>query len=188
MTSALTIPAAVVLATSFIAALTDVARFKVYNVLTYPVLLSGLAYHALTGGSAGFTNSMTGILFGFGVLLLPYMLGALGAGDLKFVAAIGAWMGMAEMFWVLVLGALANGVYSLIVVVRHKRYRQVVADLKLVFLRLAAIGRQFGADDDVESVQSMTGHDDRRTRLVPFSAMTTVGVVLAYCWQFWSGS
>lgn len=173
----------VVLSASLIAAFTDVRQFKVYNMLTYPLCLSGLLYHGIVGGVDGFVASMTGLIFGFGVLLLPYMLGALGAGDVKFAAALGAWLGLHTMFWVFVFGAIASGVFSLALVIQHKRYKQVWVDLKLIFLRLAAIGRQFGRDDHVESVQSMAQQKDRRQRLVPFTAMITIGILVTVIWK-----
>lgn len=185
MTFATSVPVMVVLLASGVAAITDVRQFKVYNALTYPLCLGGLLFGALTGGQQGFLESLTGVLLGFGVLLLPYMMGALGAGDVKFVAAVGAWLELRTMVLALVVGAIATGAYSLYLVVRHRRYRQAWADVKLIFLRLAVIGRQFGRDDNVESMQSIGRRDDRRERLVPFSAMITIGIVMTLAWRLW---
>lgn len=179
------VPALVVLAASCLAAVTDVWRFKVYNALTFPLLGSGLIYHAVVGGTIGLSESFTGLLFGFGVLLIPYMLGAMGAGDVKFVAAVGAWLGLEPMVSILVIGCLATGLYALGVMVYHGGYRQAWVNLQLAFMRVALIGKHFGADDDVETVQAMAKHDDRRQRLVPFSAMITVGVIATYVWTVW---
>jgi len=183
MTFASSVPVMVVLLASGVAAFTDVRRFKVYNGLTYPLCLAGLVFAALTAGQQGFLESLTGVLLGFGVLLLPYMLGALGAGDVKFVAAVGAWLELQVMALAVLLGVIACGVYSVFLIVRHRRYRQTWTDMKLVFLRLAVVGRQFGREDDIESVQAVVGHDDRRERLVPFSAMITIGIVATLVWR-----
>ena len=75
------------------AAITDIWKFKIYNVLTFPLILSGFAFHAVTGGAAGMSFSASGILFGLFALLIPFVLGAIGAGDAKLIAGIGAWLG-----------------------------------------------------------------------------------------------
>lgn len=101
----LAVPAVPVVIVVFLAscwaAVTDVWRFKVYNILTFPLLVSGLLYHLFTGGMSGLGNSTAGLLFGFGTLLMPYVMGAVGAGDVKFFAAIGAWLGYLPMLPIL---------------------------------------------------------------------------------------
>jgi Flp pilus assembly protein protease CpaA len=164
---------------------TDVWRFKVYNTLTFPLLGAGLLYHAAVGGTAGLSHSFTGLLFGLGVLLVPYTQGWMGAGDVKFVAAVGAWLGLEPMVSVLVIGGLATGLYSSAVIVYHGGYRQAWVNLQLAVMRLTLIGKHFGADDDVETVQAMAKEDNRRQRLIPFSAMITVGVITTYVWSTW---
>ena len=178
-------PATVVTLASCVAAFTDVRQFKVYNLLTFPLLFGGLIYHTAIAGTEGFQESMAGMLFGFGLLIFPYMLGALGAGDVKFVAAVGAWLGMGPMLLILVIGGIATGVYAVCLMVVHNSYREAWANLRLVFFRLSSIGRQFGVDDNVESVQSVAKQVARRQRLIPFSAMITVGVIITIIWNTW---
>lgn len=179
------LPTLVVLAASCVAAVTDVWRFKVYNALTFPLLAAGLIYHTVVGGTAGLSASFTGMLFGFGVLLLPYMLGGMGAGDVKFVAAVGAWVGFEPMISILLIGCIATGLYSFVIIVYHGSYRRAWINFQLMIVRLTMIGRHFGADDNVETVQAMAAKDDRRQRLIPFTAMITVGVVATFVWNAW---
>src|SRR5438552_1328783 len=79
---------------ALIAAVTDVWKFKVYNLLTLPLLASGLLYHAINGGTPGLAGSVVGALAGFGLMILLYTIGGMGAGDVKFVTALGAWLGL----------------------------------------------------------------------------------------------
>ena len=176
----------VILIASLVAATTDVWKFKVYNLLTFPLLLSGLIYWGWTGGVEGFTGSLTGMLFGFGLFLLPYLWGAVGAGDVKFVAAVGSWLGMQPMLPILLIGCLATGVYAVVLLVMHNGYREAWANLQVAFYRLALLGKQLGADDDLERVQTVAQQQERRKRLIPFSAMITVGIVLTIVWNLFS--
>ena len=81
------VPAVVVVVGALIAAFTDIWKYKVHNVLTLPFLASGLAYHGLTHGWPGLAASLAGALFGFGVLFVFYLMGGMGAGDVKPVLA-----------------------------------------------------------------------------------------------------
>ena len=97
------IPASIVLLASLVAAVLDVWKFKVYNALTVPLLLTGLAYHTMASGLQGLQGSLMGSLFGFAVLIVFYAMGGIGAGDVKLMAAVGAWLCMPLTFYVFVL-------------------------------------------------------------------------------------
>ena len=58
-----------------IAFVTDFFRFKVYNSLTFPVFFGGLAYGAVNGGWPGLGFALAGAFAGFGILLIPYLMG-----------------------------------------------------------------------------------------------------------------
>ena len=182
MVPAISLPAGIVLAAVLIAAVTDVWNFKVHNVLTLPLLLSGLAYHGLAGGLAG---SVLGVLFGFASLILFYLLGGMGAGDVKLMAAVGAWLGMPATFFVFLASALAAGLYALVLIVAYGRVRETWVNLQIVWHRLAAIGRHLGADDCVEAG---AGRGDRRRRLIPFGAMVAVGILTLLAWSWLRGT
>ena len=86
------IPCAVVVAAAAVAGVTDIWKFRVYNALTLPLLVAGLVYHGFAEGTPGLVLSVIGMLLGFGVLILFFLLGGYGGGDVKLLAAIGAWL------------------------------------------------------------------------------------------------
>ncbi len=45
------VPIALILMAALVAGVTDVWKFKVYNLLTFPLAASGLLYHAINGGA-----------------------------------------------------------------------------------------------------------------------------------------
>ena len=173
----------VVLIASLVAATTDIWRFKVYNLLTFPLLLSGIAYRGFTEGSEGLKDSLAGMSLGFVLFLLPYLWGAFGAGDVKFVSAVGAWLGFEPMVPIVQIGCLATGCYAATLVVLHGGYREAWANLQVAFYRLMILGRRLRADDNLERVQTVAQEKERRKRLIPFSAMITVGIVFTIVWN-----
>jgi prepilin peptidase CpaA len=184
MTQALSLPVGIVLIASLIAAVTDVWKFKVHNLLTLPLLVSGLVYHGVAGGTAGLAGSAMGVLFGFGSLVLFYAMGGMGAGDVKLMAGVGAWLGMPLTFFVFLASSLAAGVYAVILTVACGRLRETWVNFKILWHRLVAAGRHLGAEDRIEAE---VGRDDRRRRLIPFAAMVAVGLVALLAWS-WLGA
>ncbi|MCI0358359.1 MAG: A24 family peptidase [Planctomycetaceae bacterium] len=84
--------AAVALLTA-IAAVLDYRTKKIPNWLTVSAAGLGLAYHSLAPGGMGPLLSLAGFAVGFSLLILPWLLGGGGMGDVKLLAALGAWMG-----------------------------------------------------------------------------------------------
>jgi prepilin peptidase CpaA len=174
------IPCLVVLAAAVISAVTDVWKFKVHNALTLPLLASGLIYHAVVEGKPGLATSLLGVLFGFGMLLAFYVRGGMGAGDVKLMAAVGAWLGMPLTFYVFIASSLAAGVYAVVLVAFSQGgLSEVLLNFQILWVRMQTIGRHLGDDNRIEREVK---RDDRRRRLIPFAAMVAVGLIATLLW------
>jgi prepilin peptidase CpaA len=75
------------------AAWIDGWQLRVPNWMTYPLVLSGLVFGAWTGGWEGLGHSLVGMGVGLACLLPLYSVGGMGAGDVKLMAGMGAWVG-----------------------------------------------------------------------------------------------
>ena len=92
---------------------TDLARNKIYNGVTIPALALGLALayflDARVSGIPNLKAALLAALAGGGLLFVIYLIGGLGAGDVKLMAAVGALspsMGALGTNWQFVLLAL----------------------------------------------------------------------------------
>ena len=99
-----------------IASIKDLFSFRIPNWLTYPAIAVGFSYSSFTKGYEGFLFSLTGALIGFVLLLLPYMIGGTGAGDVKLMGAVGSFLGVHGIFVVFILSCILGGVYALFLV------------------------------------------------------------------------
>lgn len=167
---------------SVAAAVTDISKFKVYNALTYPLLLSGLVYQVTYYGMSGLTDGLIAVVLAFGLMLYPYLWGAFGAGDVKFVAAVGAWLGYQLMLPVFLVGCIATGVYALVLLCLHRGFQDAWTNIQIAITRIMILGRQIGADEP-ERVQTVAQQSERRKRLIPFSAMITLGIFVTFIWM-----
>ena len=86
------------------------ARGRIPNWLTFGAALAALAYGAFDWRIAGVGISAAGWLAGAALFFPFFALGGMGAGDVKLLAALGAWLGPAESVWLAMFAASAGGV------------------------------------------------------------------------------
>ncbi len=98
---------------SLVMAVGDWRTRRIPNYLTFGGALAGIVFQAAIFGWHGLAQAILGMLLGLGLLLLPYILGGLGAGDVKAMAALGAWLGPKGCFSVFCYMGLAGGIMSL---------------------------------------------------------------------------
>lgn len=165
-----------------IAAFTDIRRFKVYNVVTFPAMLLGLAYHTFAPTGAGFAASFAGLFVALGIMVAPYLLGAFGAGDVKFFMALGSILGVAPLVPVFMVAVAATLVYSVVQAGITKSLPQLWMNAQISFLRFASLGKMFAADDAHEDYHDWVEHEQRYKRLIPFSAMLAIGLLVTVVW------
>ena len=169
------LPMSVAISVGLVAATVDVWTFKVHNVVTLPLLLTGLAYHTFNDGLAGLGFSLAGASLGFAALVVFYAAGGIGAGDVKLMTGIGAWLGTATTLQVILIAGLATGLYALVLLLCAGGVRYMFTNLAILVFRVRAMAIHFSGEERVEEMVKQT--DTRRQRLIPFAAMVAIGVI-----------
>jgi len=173
------IPLAAVGLATLAAATTDLWKFKVYNLLTLPTLALGLIASTLLGGWAGLWSSLLGSGFGFAILVVFFALGGVGAGDVKLLTAVGAWLGPFWTLQVFIASALAAGVYACLLIFLRGGFLAVA--LEILSVRQAVFQPKTLGRPDAD-LSAEVNRADRRRRLVPFAAMICVGYFMNVAW------
>src|SRR5687767_15907788 len=75
------------------AAVGDLRSRRIPNWLTFSLVLSGIAQSFTPGGLVSPGMSLAGFAVGFGLPMILFVIGALGGGDVKLLAGVGAWFG-----------------------------------------------------------------------------------------------
>jgi len=92
----------------------DLKVRKVPNKITAPIALIGILISLLGSGIEGLIFSVVGLIFGLLIFIIPYLMGGMGAGDVKLMASIGALMGWVFTMKTALAAALAGGVMVVI--------------------------------------------------------------------------
>ncbi len=107
-----------------IAAYIDWKEHRVPNWLTFSAWGLGLLFHAVLQGWAGLGASLLGSVVGLVTLIVPYALRGMGAGDVKLMAAVGAWVGSVVTLQAFLWIAIVGGVMGMYSIVRSKEIRE----------------------------------------------------------------
>lgn len=108
---------ALLLAVVLAAAVCDIATRRIFNVITYPAIVAGVACNAWLDGWPGVASAVAGFAVGFGPMLVAYLIGGYGGGDAKLMGAVGAIGGPFAALSVLFYGLLVGVAMGMLEVV-----------------------------------------------------------------------
>jgi prepilin peptidase CpaA len=115
------------------AAVYDVRYRRIPNWLSMSGVLAGLALNTfLYQGWPGLQLSLQGLGVGFGVYFLLYAVRAMGAGDVKLMAAVGAIVGWRDWFGTFLITAIIGGAMALILVAAKGRMRKTLWNVSFI--------------------------------------------------------
>lgn len=119
----------------------DIRSRRIPNALTFGAALTAVGFHVATGGWSGLLASVSGWIVGAALFFPFFALRGMGAGDVKLMAAVGAWLGPLPVFWAALCTSLAGGVIGLAVAVAHGYHRTALINVSALigFWRVAGI-------------------------------------------------
>lgn len=156
------------------AAVYDVRFRRIPNWLTVSGFVAGFALNVVLFGLEGFVVSGAGALLAMMLYLVLYMLRAIGAGDVKLMAAVGAIVGATAWIGICLASAIAGGILAVGLLVKRGRLFETLFNVQLIVAELAhfrAPHRSYSAID-VRNTQALR---------MPHGISIAVGTVLYLC-------
>jgi len=151
----------------------DLKTRRIPNYLTIGGALGGLGFQLGYHGLPGLLDGLAGLGLGFILLLGPYVLGGMGAGDVKASAALGAWLGLGRTFSFFIYMGICGGLIILAVLLWQRRLITVIRDGGN-FLLNWLLCRAF--DSKPSTPASLTGGT------IPYGAAMALGMAVL-CWR-----
>ena len=136
----LAVKSAVAVAIGLLACVTDLRSRRIPNVLTFGAAAAALVFSLLTGGWSGLGSAALGWLIGALVFIVPFALGGLGAGDVKLLAALGAWLGPWGAIWTALYTGIAGGVMAIGVALATGYLRRALTNVSMLLMHWRVFG------------------------------------------------
>ncbi len=166
-TTAILVPA------TLLASWIDYSQRRVPNWLNAAIALVGFLAQGYFCGWPGITSGALGLLVGFGLLIVPWMMHGMGAGDVKLMAAIGVWFGPWLTLLGFALGAVIGGVIAGIMIVAAGKTRMAYLNLGTIVCKLQSRDRVFSEFGSAKSFGTTSA-------LLPYGVPLTIGSLIVW--------
>jgi len=103
-----------------IAAVTDIAWGKIFNLLTFPFMVVGLALRYWGHGSDALVHSVIALVAAFLFFYPLFLLHAFAAGDVKLLMAVGAWSNVSVVVNIAAIGIIIGAVVGAVILVKNR--------------------------------------------------------------------
>lgn len=165
----------------------DFAQRRVPNWLNAALAALGLTAQTLAfgwytsgaeGASGGLAWGLLGLLVGFGVLIVPWAMHGMGAGDVKLMAAIGCWLGPWLTLLSFAAGAIVGGLVAIVMIYTTGRTIHAITNLQTIWTKMRRLDTAFGEFGGAKTFGSTS-------QLLPYGVPLTIGTLgVLLTWYF----
>lgn len=177
---------ALVTAFTLTAAVWDFRTKRIPNWLTVPAFVAAIVYHvvvgAINGGwsglGSGLLTALGGFAVGFGILLVLWLIGGGGAGDVKLMGALGAWLGAKETFVVF----FVSTIFVLLLSIGFLTYQMLIKGMW-------GVKRRYLSNDEGKKTAGVSAEEAEmrrkvRRRLLPYGVPVALATWVVMAWSF----
>jgi len=153
-----------------IAVYTDLKSRRIPNLVTGGGLLVALSCHYYIQGFPGLVFGIKGLVAGLALLLVPFILGGMGAGDVKLLAVVGAFKGSVFAVSTFLWMALWGGVMAVALLIITG---QLLITIRRLGRGLLLAGMGMGSFGDAVSKEEFSVY-------YPYAVAIALGVLTSY--------
>jgi prepilin peptidase CpaA len=164
-----------------VAAYIDGTQLKVPNAITFPMIIAGWLYSSVASGMAGdgwymgLLWSIGGTAVGLACLYPFYAIGGMGGGDVKMLAAVGAWVHSSITISAFFLSAFIGGLMAVLMIVFSKSATKH-------YYQFFGILNEIVAVKDPEKLSEMAAARKHTMHLLPYGIPIAIGTILHFAW------
>ncbi len=151
----------------------DYRERRVPNWLNAAIAAAGFAAQGWYYGLPGMGWGAAGLLIGFAVLIVPWLMHGMGAGDVKLMMAIGVWLGPALTLWSFLIGVLVGGLIAVVMIVSSGRMWNAWANLATIMHKITHRSTVFSEFGSARSF-------GETSQLLPYGVPLTIGTLAVF--------
>jgi prepilin peptidase CpaA len=164
-----------------VAAIIDGIQLKVPNWITFPMIISGWVFSGMAYGMAGegwyigVAWSLAGTAIGLSLLLPAYAIGGMGAGDVKLMAGIGAWVHCWITFYAFCLSAIIGAIIAIAMVMISGKTRKHSGQFMYIVNEIMTVRNP-------ETLATIAADRKSSMMLLPYGIPICIGTILYFAW------
>lgn len=158
-----------------LAAVIDGFELRVPNWLTFPFIFGGWMYSGWAYGWEGLGWSLLGTLVGLGLLLPAYAIGGMGAGDVKLLAGVGAWVYAFHTLYAFAVSAIVGAVLAVGMVLLRRAWKHHAAQFLVILQEILVIR-------DPEQLATIAAQRKPSMLLLPYGIPIAIGTIAYFAW------
>jgi len=151
-----------------VAVIFDVRLRRIPNYVTFTAAAAAFLFALFVDGWSGLGWAVGAWFVGAALFFPFFALGGMGAGDVKLMAALAAWLGPVDAIWPAIFASMAGGGLGAVVALSHGDLLQSLSNVWLIITHWRVVG--------VRPVEGFTLSDTRSPRLA-YAIPLTIGVM-----------
>jgi prepilin peptidase CpaA len=158
------------------AAIIDGWKLKVPNWLTFPMIMAGWISSTILFGWAGLGWSLAGTVAGLALLLPLYAIGGMGAGDVKLLAGVGAWVGATTTCYAFCVSAVVGAIIAVLMVLWRRDWTKHQSQFWMIFHEIFTVR-------DPNQLSAIAADRKSSMLLLPYGIPIAIGTILYFAWE-----
>jgi prepilin peptidase CpaA len=158
-----------------VAAVIDGWKLKVPNWITFPLVMSGWVYSTACFGWPGLGYSLLGTAVGLGLLLPAYAVGGMGAGDVKLLAGVGAWVWATTTLYAFCVAAILGGIIAVAMVLLRNKWQHHLYQFWAILIEMTVIRNP-------NTLSAIAAERKSSMMLLPYGIPIALGTIAYFVW------
>lgn len=156
--------------TLVVAAVIDGLYLKVPNKITYPLIVAGWLYSFYAGGFAGLGWSLLATFFGLALLFGLHLIGGMGAGDVKLLAGIAAFVHIEHTWYIFIATTIVGAIMAIIQIAVSGQWMKHWTQAQSLLQEIVTVR-------DADKLYEISQERKPRMRLLPYGIPMTVAAI-----------
>ena len=158
-----------------VAAVIDGRQLKVPNWITFPMIISGWVYSTVAFGWAGLGWSMLGTVVGLALLMPAYAIGGMGAGDVKLLGGVGAWVWPLATFYAFCVSAIIGGILAVAMVMARGVWEKHRTQFWMILNEIMVLRNP-------DQLATIAAERKSSMMLLPYGIPIAIGSIAYFAW------